>query len=260
MKLTVLLDGLEPVSEQELGDIIKPMPEAFLRAFHAEPQPYHFSYNVLYAETGGEHVLFDTGIGAAHKPQYGNLLDLLAQTGVSAGQIDKVIVSHFHLDHIGGLTAEAAAVFPNAMLVLPLGEKVHWLESGCAPAERTALIQQVFEPYADRIQYVSDGDTVAKGVTVVALPGHTPGHCGFMIESQGERLVHMVDTLHLHMQLPFPEVSPVYDLLPDLSPVTRRRLLDRAVDEDLLLLTYHLRFPGLGRVSRAGTGFQWNAV
>jgi glyoxylase-like metal-dependent hydrolase (beta-lactamase superfamily II) len=260
IKLMVLLDGSEIISEKELHDVFKPLPDAFLQASRNMPRADEFCYNVLYLESGGEHILIDTGIGAVHQPQYGNMLDVLKQEGIAAEQIDKVLISHLHLDHIGGLTADHRAIFPNAEIYLPRLEWEHWVESGRAPAERTEIVKGIFQPYSERIHDVNDGDRVAEGVTATALPGHTPGHCGFMIESSGERLLHMVDTLHHLPQVVFPEVSPVFDIQPDVSPVTRRRVLEQAAEEGLLTLAYHLRFPGIGHIIRNGETFAWQPI
>ncbi len=217
IKLMVLADGCENFGEQELNDTIKPMPDAFLQAFRALPQPYQFCFNILYFESAGKRILIDTGLGAAGKPDAGHLLDLLQQEGITANQIDKVDLSGNgslrDLDHVGAVSdpgGDGAAVFPNAEIIMPQREWEHWLESGQAPAERTQLLKGIFQPYLERIRYVEDGDMVAEGVTVIALPGHTPGHCGFIIDSEGERLLHVVDALHIQMQIAFPHVSPIF--------------------------------------------------
>jgi len=260
MRLIVLADGVDEYDEKGLADMIKPMPDAFLQAFRALPQPCLFSYNVLYLESGGERILIDTGIGVAGKPQYGNFLDSLQHEGISADQIDKVILSHLHMDHVGGITADGNAVFPNAEIIVPRLEWEYWLEGGREPDERTQVLKAVFQPYSEHIHYLDDGETVAGGITVIALPGHTPGHCGFMLESDGKRLLHIVDALHTPMQIAFPEVSPVFDSQPELSPKTRRKVLEQIADEELLILTYHLPFPGLGHVVRDGTAFAWKPI
>lgn len=258
--LMIVADGSEALDEPSLMGMVKAMPDAFLQAFRGLPQPYNFSFNVIYLESAGERILIDVGHGAQHQPQFGHVVELLGQEGITSQQIDKIIVSHFHGDHIGGLTADGAAVFPNAELIVPKREREYALESGNVPAERVQTLEDLFKPYTDRIRYVDDGETVAEGVTVVALPGHTPGHCGFMIESQGERLLDLVDALHLQMQIAYPDVSPVYDFQPDVSAQSRRKALERIADEDLMALTYHLPFPGLGRVERDGAGFIWKPV
>jgi glyoxylase-like metal-dependent hydrolase (beta-lactamase superfamily II) len=260
IKLMVVSDGLETLNEEGLVGMVKSMPDDFLQAFRDLPQPYHFSFNVVYLESAGERILIDVGHGAQHQPQFGHVLDLLGQEGITPQQIDKIIASHFHLDHIGGLTADGSAVFPNAELIVPKREWEYAIESGNVPAERVQILKDLFQPYTDRIRYVDEGETVAEGVTVVALPGHTAGHCGFMIESQGERLLDLVDALHLQMQIAYPDVSPVYDFQPDVSAQSRRKALDRIADEGLMALTYHLPFPGLGRIERDGTGFTWKPV
>ncbi|MBA3870916.1 MAG: MBL fold metallo-hydrolase [Anaerolineae bacterium] len=260
IKLIVVGDGSETLDEAGLIGMVKPLPDAFLQAYREMPQPYQFNYNILYIESAGERILIDTGNGAEGKPQVGNTLDLLQQEGITAGQIDKVILSHLHMDHAGGLTVGNAAVFPNAEIIIPKVEWEHWLESGPAPAERREILKAVFQPYTGRIRFVGDGDSVAEGVTVVALPGHTPGHSGFIIDSEGQGLLHIVDALHLQMQIAFPEVSPVFDLQPDVSAANRRKVLERIADEGLTILAYHLQFPGLGRVERSGSGFAWKPM
>ena len=155
---------------------------------------------------------------------------------------------------------DGAAVFPNAEIIMPRREWEHWIESGQAPAERTQTLKGIFQPYLERIRYVDDGDTVAEGVTVIALPGHTPGHCGFILDSEGERLLHVVDALHIQMQIAFPHISPIFDVQPDVSAKSRRMVLGRVADERMMILTYHLPFPGLGHVERDGAGFAWKPI
>jgi glyoxylase-like metal-dependent hydrolase (beta-lactamase superfamily II) len=260
IKCIVLWDGFENISVGELGDTFKSMPDGFSQAFGALPQPYPFGYNVLYLETGGEQLLIDVGLGTMGKPQFGHALDVLQQEGVSTKQIDTVILSHLHLDHVAGLTADGAAVFPDAQIHLPRLDWEHWIESGRAPAERTELLKGIFQPYQERLHTFENGDIVAEGVTVMHLPGHTPGHCGFMIESAGQRLLHMVDTLHFQTQVAFPDVSPFFDVQPELSPKTRRLVLEQLADEGILTLTYHLPFPGLGHVVRDTPTFAWKPI
>jgi glyoxylase-like metal-dependent hydrolase (beta-lactamase superfamily II) len=260
IKLLVMVDGFEYVGEDVVNDMVKPISEAFLQAFHALPQPYPFCYNVLYLESGGERILIDTGLGAVGKPDSGHLLDLLQKQAITADQIDKAILSHLHLDHVGGLTVDEKPVFTNAEIILPKLEWEYWIESEKASAERTQILKAVFQPYLGRIRYVDDGDTVAKGIMVVALPGHTPGHCGFLVESQGEQLLHMVDALHVQTQVAFPEVSAAFDVQPDVSDQSRRMVLERIADAGMMALTYHLPSLGLGRVERDGAGFIWKPV
>ena len=128
--VTVVADGSEALDEPSLMGMVKTMPDAFLQAFRGLPQPYNFSFNVVYLESAGERILIDVGHGAQHQPQFGHVVDLLAQEGVTPQQIDKIIVSHFHGDHIGGLTTDDVAVFPNAELIVPKREWEYAIESG----------------------------------------------------------------------------------------------------------------------------------
>lgn len=151
-------------------------------------------------------------------------------------------------------------MFPQAEVYICREEWAWWVESGSVPAERTALVKAALSPYGERLHYVSDGDVLAEGVTVLALPGHTPGHCGLMIESNGERLIDIVDAIHLVVQMKFPHVSPKFDTDPTLSAQTRRAILERIAAEGVLTLAYHLPFPSLGHVRQEEEGFAWMPV
>jgi glyoxylase-like metal-dependent hydrolase (beta-lactamase superfamily II) len=112
-----------------------------------------------------------------------------------------------------------------------------------------------------RIEQIEPGDEIAPGISVEAAPGHTPGHVAVEVAAGRERLLHVVDAAAdpvLNLR------HPDWFLAPDLWPVqalrTRRRLFDRAAAEDLLVLTSHFPFPGLGRVTVHGDGWQWAPV
>jgi glyoxylase-like metal-dependent hydrolase (beta-lactamase superfamily II) len=257
IKAIVFEDGFENLTEADIVEIVKPLPDDFRAAFLALGQPHPNSYNILYLESVGERILIDTGNGEAGKPDTGHLLELLQQQGITPEQIDKIFISHLHFDHVGGLSQDGKAVFPNAKLIVPKLDWQHWVESGLDTPARMERRKPMLQPYLDRLQLVNDGDTIAEGVKVVLLTGHTPGHSGVLVESAGERLLHIVDAMHLQMQMAFPDVSPTFDLHPDVSAKTRRAILNRIADDHLLTLTYHLPFPSLGYAEHDGAGFVW---
>jgi len=261
IQLIFFSDGGGPLSEEGIAKTFNPLPEEALAAFQALPQPYTMSSTPVYLQTGGQHVLIDVGSGEGQLPEEGHLLAGMATEDITPDEIDTVILTHLHMDHFGGLRrADETATFPNAQVYVARAEWTHWLESGKAPAARVELLKAVFALYEGRVHLYESGEILAPGITALALPGHTPGHSGMLIESNGKRALHIVDALHVAIQMPYPDLSPVYDVDPVLSGQTRRMVLSRAASEHLLTFSYHLPFPGLGYIVHKGVAFAWDQV
>lgn len=215
------------------------------------------SLNVLVAKVGGEVVLVDTGEGG--KPKGGNLLEGLRAAGIPPETVTRVVLTHSHGDHVLGLlSASGEPMFPNATYIMSKAEMAHWR----ACIERGDKDER---PYAEMIEarglrLIDMDEPILPGLTAVPTAGHTPGQIGLLFESDGEALIQLADTLHSPMQFAHPEWSPSFDIDTSQSVPTRRRMLERAADENLLVAFYHMPFPGLGRVRRAGQGFAWDAV
>lgn len=218
-----------------------------------------FCYNTLYLKNA--RLLVDTGHGPTSE-QHGHMLRRLAQVGVAPEDVAVIFISHAHGDHVGGLTdAEGKRIFPNARYVMGQREWQYWMhEAEGMPEDYLTSIRRKLNSMEGRLALVEPGDEIVPGVTAVEAYGHTPGHMGLILESGGEKLLHLVDALHMLIQVMDPNKSPRFDTLKELSPVTRRRLLQQAVDENLLVYAYHLPFPPLGRVTVAGSGFAWQPV
>jgi glyoxylase-like metal-dependent hydrolase (beta-lactamase superfamily II) len=259
IKATVISDGLSEMQEDFVLSIVPQISEAALDMLRTlPPELRRFSLSTLYLEIGDRRVLIDTGLGEARKPESGHVLDNMRALGISPDAIDTIFITHFHGDHFAGLlTADGQPVFPNAQIFVRRTEHNFWMENPDAPAERVEVIRPVFTALAHRVHQLDDGQEVAPGVRLIAMPGHTPGHTGLMIESEGQCLLHLVDSLHMAVQFAYPELSPRFDSQPEISAQTRRDILARAADENLLTLAYHLPFPGLGRVTRSGDAFAW---
>ena len=182
--------------------------------------------------------------------------------GIAPEDIDTVIVSHAHGDHINGLVNENGdLVFPNANYVI-WGEEWDYWTSEATLADiseaRANVIRNKLLPIQGKLTRITAEDQeIAPGVCPLPTPGHTPGHISLMIESDGERLMHIVDASHLLFQQQRPEWSPMYDSLPDVAAETRRRIFEKAATENLLVLAYHHPFPGLGHIARDGDAFVW---
>lgn len=220
------------------------------------------SLNCLYINSGGTRILADVGFGAAGPPDSGGLTAALASAGLTPADIDIVYLTHFHGDHIAGLMADESPLeFPNARFMTTAAEWQEWMDRWAgsnSPQERRHF--ERFTALRQRFSFVAAGDAIAPGVTVVDLAGHTLGHSGLLVESGGDQLLHVVDLLHQAFQLTRTDWHFIFDSDGDMAVDTRRRVLARCAEEEMLTLFYHLAFPGLGTVRRMGESFSWHPI
>ncbi len=248
-------------------------PQALAEAMAAigqTPEASSGTMNILLIETGDQRVLIDTGAGAFF-PTTGQLLPALQAEGITPGDIDLVLLTHLHADHFGAVAdAEGKPTFPNARYLINRTEyEFWWAEPSLVELPIPDDFKQLFRDGAKNaltalqgtIEQIEPGDEIAPGVTVLAAPGHTPGHLAVEVASDDERLLHIVDAAGdpvLHLQHPDWFFAP--DNWPAQEILTRRQLFDRAAQEDLLVFTYHFAFPGLGQVQQDGDGWTWEPV
>jgi glyoxylase-like metal-dependent hydrolase (beta-lactamase superfamily II) len=218
--------------------------------------------NPFVVDTGDRLVLLDTGTGPFLGETFGGLLDTLDVLGIAREDVDTVVISHWHPDHTGAASVDGAITFPNARYLFP---RLEWEFVQDFPAESSSAdmypaFEMAMQPLFDggAVAFYDDGDEIVPGITAVAAPGHTPGHHGFDIRSNGRRLVSLVDTAdNFLVSLAHPEWGFVFDHDLGLASETRRALLARAADEGLQVMGYHFPFPGVGYVVRAGDGFRF---
>lgn len=214
--------------------------------------------------TGDRLVLIDTGNGPQEgESPVGRLVENLAAAGIAPGDIDTVVISHFHGDHISGLRdASGAPMFPNAEIRAPEGELAYWLDEGemsRAPEGRRGGFERamaIFDGLDARP--FAGGDELAPGLVAVDAHGHAPGHMAFSVQSGNDGLLLISDAAHL----PFlfvrnPGWSVRFDMDPEMARETRRRLLDRAAADRLMIAGYHWGFPNVGHVRPAGDGYDF---
>ncbi len=223
--------------------------------------------NTLLVNTGERLVLIDAGSRGKMQPSTGRLLDNLASAGINPGDIDTVVMTHAHPDHLWGVTGkDNQPTFPNAEYVFGETEWNFWTQpnhplanTGWAAtlAENTKTISVI----KDRIRTLKDGQEVMAGIQVVDLPGHTPGQIGVQIASGSEILVTTADTVgNRIISFEHPDWGVGFDLDVNQGIRTRRALLDRAAADKMLVSSYHLPFPGIGHVVRDGTAYRWLPV
>lgn len=226
-----------------------------------ENGPVPIGLNTFVVRVGSRNILIDSG-GKAVMPQTGKLLDGLKEAGLTSDDIDTILLTHMHPDHIGGLANGENAVFPNAQLHLHEAEYAFWQNSEYrekAPEEAKAffdLAQHVLRVYRDRTSTFGGEIEIVPGILTVPLPGHTPGHTGYQI-GVGERgVLCWGDIVHVQaFQMPHPEAAVAFDVDRELAVKTRTATFERAASDRLRIAGMHLKHPGVGFVVRDGDGY-----
>ena len=250
-------------------------PEAVTAALteHFLPTEDIFAHlNALYVETDEHKVLIDTGAGNAFGPTAGYLLNNLDSAGIAAADIDTVILTHAHPDHIGGvLDAEGQLRFPNAQFYVSQAEADFWLadtvempQSLLDEETKTGLIATAktnLSAIADRTTLFAMGDEVIPHIQAVDSAGHTPGQASFLITSGEESLLSTGDVFFSDpLNLENPDWEVAFDGDPEQGITARRELLEAATSERRLLLVPHMPFPGLGHVRTQAEAYDWEPI
>ena len=224
-------------------------------AIEASGSPLIFSINILHIQTAAGQLIVDTSTGS------GQLLDSLADAGIDRHKIDRIIITHGHGDHIGGIVNAAGQLnFPNARYSLWQSEWEYWLEQAEQSAGPQNSARRNLLPIRDRVDLIDHESEILPGICILPAPGHTLGHIALLIESGGDRLLHIVDSAHHPIQVTHTDWSPTFDMQPNISAETRKALFERAAREKLLVLAYHFLFPGLGNVAEQDGMLRWEAV
>lgn len=222
------------------------------------------SVNCFVIHSAGKIALVDNGCGNKMQASSGRLLANLAAAGMGPADVSLLLQTHMHPDHSNGLTDDAGnAIFPNAELVLHQNEISHWHDDGAASrVDETNRLRnfqharEQYAPYRSRVKPFTAEAEVMPGVRAMPLPGHTPGHTGYMISSGDESLFIWGDTIHVpEIQVPFPTVTMAFDVDPDQARATRSRVFDMVATDKLLIAGMHVHFPGLARLARREQGF-----
>jgi glyoxylase-like metal-dependent hydrolase (beta-lactamase superfamily II) len=204
--------------------------------------------NAFLVRGRGLTVLVDTGFGGA-------IFESMKTLGVNPADVDAVLLTHTHGDHIGGLQRDGKALFSKA--------KVYLAEEERAWAQGNAGTRAALAPYGSRVETfkpakIDASPEILPGIRAVAAFGHTPGHTLFLLESSGQKLLIWGDLMHVEaVQFPLPEISVSYDTDSAAAAAARKEILDYAARNRIPVAGMHLVYPALGTVEREGTGYRF---
>ena len=243
-----------------------------LREHNLDPEQweeYVSPYPSLVIDTGQHRVLVDTGAGGM-APTTGKLIANLQAEGIAPEDIDTVILTHGHPDHIGGnLDSESKPAFPSARYVMGKeGWKFWTSEPDLAQMKVDEQIRQLLltsarnniPPIQAQLDLVDQETEIVPGIRTIPAAGHTPGHMAVAVSSGDEQLLLTSDAVVHPIHLEQPDWYSVFDLAPEQALASKRRLVERATAEKALVQAFHFPFPGLGHVVQKGEGWQWQPI
>lgn len=271
MEVIALNDGAtrRPLDDEFVRNAPLEQVKALLASQNLPTDYVEIPYTPFLIVQGGTRILLDTGFADNGPPTTGRLRGLLASAGYRPEDIQHVVVSHFHPDHINGLRAkDGSAVFPNARVHVPAPEYAFWMDDARMNAAGPGL-RGVFQLIrnrlgavpADRLVRFEPGQDVLPGLSSMAAFGHTPGMSVFSARSEGQTFTYVADVTNIpSLFARNPDWSVTFDLNPEQARQTRRRIFDLAVKEKALVGGFHFPFPALGSLEPSGSGYQFKPV
>lgn len=265
IQVTSLSDGTIPQKLNELLKDAKPVEVKQLLKNNFQTETLECSVNAYLVKTGGKLILIDVGTSDVYGPALGHLTAALEKIGYKPGQINAVLLTHIHMDHIGGLTKGNELTFPNADVYISKIESDFYLNpanKGKAPEGMKGFFDGAvlkLSPIikAGKLKTFEFGSELFPGVTPVASPGHTPGHSFYAVESKGQKLMLWGDIIVSDVvQFTNPSITSVYDYDPKAAMVTRTKALADAAAKGYWVGISHSSFPGIGHIKPNGKSFK----
>lgn len=263
-EITALSDGtidlpVDKLLQQPPANTLRALQHAYLGV------PLETSVNAYLVNTGAKVVLVDTGTAGLFGPTAGRVLANLKASGYAPEQVDEIVITHMHGDHIGGASS---TVFPNATLRIDKRDSDFWLapEQVAKGGDGAKAVAALVKGFADTGRF-KPFDGQAAGVEIVpgvkAFPayGHTPGHTNYVAESKGQKMMFWGDLMHVAaVQFPDPTVTVQFDSDPKQARPAREAAYAAAAKDGYFVAVTHVSFPGIGRLRADGKGYDWLPV
>lgn len=267
-EITALYDGAIDLDTKLLHNTTPTeLNKLLARMFVGNPK-MQTAVNAYLINTGSNLVLVDAGAAKLFGPSLGFILQNMKAAGYDPTQVDTVVITHLHPDHVGGIAdADGKPLFPKARIMVDKKDNDFWLSQKVADGSPEAM-QPFFKmardaaaPYlkAGQWQSFTAGDVLVPGITAVKANGHTPGHTAFAVESNKQKLLIWGDLVHAHaVQFARPGVSIEFDVDQKQAIATRKAIFKAMASSKSLVAGMHLPFPGIGHVRSEGKGsYSW---
>ncbi len=267
-EVTALYDGQIDIDTKLLHHIDASHLKTLLARMFVDYPKMHTSVNAYLINTGDHLVLMDTGAGTLFGPTLGNVEKNLKASGYTPEEVDTILITHMHGDHVGGLIdADGKPVYPSATVMVAKAESDFWLSTKAAESATKEMkpffqmAQKAAAPYlaSGHWHTFTKGSEVVPGILALDAHGHTPGHTAYQVESDGHKLLIWGDLVHAYaVQFAKPGVSIDYDIDQKQAIVTRQGLYKATAAGKILVAGMHLPFPGIGHVRAVGHGsYAW---
>lgn len=263
-EITALSDGtidlpVDKLLKQPAEKTIRALQHAYLGV------PLETSVNAFLVNTGSKVVLVDTGTAGLFGPTAGRVLANLKASGYTPEQVDEIVITHMHGDHIGGASS---TTFPNATLRIDKRDSDFWLtpEQVAKGGDGGKAIAALVKGFADAGRFKpfegsTSGVEIVPGVKAVPAYGHTPGHSNYVAESKGQKIVFWGDLMHVAaVQFPEPSVTVQFDSDSDAARPAREKAYAAAAKDGYYVAVAHVSFPGIGKLRVDGKGYDWLPV
>jgi glyoxylase-like metal-dependent hydrolase (beta-lactamase superfamily II) len=268
-EITALSDGTHPFP---IATVVTDVSKAEIARDLARDEltlPVQGSINGFLINTGTKLILIDAGAGVLYGDCCGHLLSNLRAAGYQPEQVDEVLLTHLHKDHVGGIVLDGKMAFPNAVIRTSQTEADYWLHAenkSKAPDFLSSFFDSAIAsvaPYADASRFVpfAGDEELEPGIRAIPTPGHTFGHTSYLVESGSQTLLVWGDIIHVaSIQLRNPTASVEYDSDVGAAQRSRRTMLRLAASRHYFVGAAHIAFPGLGHLRADGKTYDWVPV
>jgi glyoxylase-like metal-dependent hydrolase (beta-lactamase superfamily II) len=270
-EVIALNDGVvrRPLGEEFVRNAPLEQVKAVLASQQLPTEYIDVPYNAFLLVVGGKRCLIDAGFADNGPPNTGRLLENLRGAGLGPADIDTVLLSHLHGDHVSGLRRkDGSLVYPNATVLVPTPEYDFWMDAkrleAAPPGAKAGFVnaRRVLDGYpADKLQRFAPGDRLLGAVDSIAAYGHSPGHTLFSLRGSSASFTYLADAAHYPALFTRnPDWQVQFDMDPETARLSRRAALARAAADQGIVGGYHFPFPAFGRIKTEGSGYAFESA